>query len=107
MRFNHHIQPICLPNDDFDYDKVGRELTLAGFGETEKPKPPDKIQFANVVKLDSDKCFKDWEASKPGFPEDWSKMKKDGFCSRGQNGETNFNGDSGGATIWNNQGKSY
>ena len=102
------IQPICLPKDSFDINsKDVEKFTITGLGITDTGNHPDEILYANVDKLNSDKCFEDWECTQD-FPRNWKDQKKQGFCSKGKNGEVTLPGDSGGPTVWKDKsGRAY
>ena len=91
------IQSICLPKDDFDVNsKNVEEFIITGLGMMEDktqniPKYPDKILYADVDKLDSEKCYQDI-VGKTTLPKKWDEEIKIGFCSRGKNGEVALTG---------------
>ena len=83
--------------DDGEWkDKLG----IMGFGIYDNRNISAKIlQYAEVNKKDSKKCFKAVRRVDK-LPPDWDNWKKDGFCIRGDNLETVGKGDSGGPVIW-------
>ena len=91
--FNEYVKPICLPiNKIKAIDEIGKlngkPLTISGFGRTTQSGEPTKIlQFAKVLKQNSDECFHDVFGSDAQFPPKWAKMKKEGFCYKGENSE--------------------
>ena len=91
--FNEYVKPICLPiNKIKAIDEIGKlngkPLTISGFGRTTQSGEPTKIlQFAKVLKQNSDECFHDVFGTDAQFPPKWAKMKKEGFCYKGENSE--------------------
>ena len=91
--FNEYVKPICLPiNKIKAIDEIGKlngkPLTISGFGRTTQSGEPTKIlQFAKVLKQNSDECFQDVFGTDVQFPPKWAKMKKEGFCYKGENSE--------------------
>ena len=87
------MKPICLPiNKIKAIDEIGKlngkPLTISGFGRTTQSGEPTKIlQFAKVLKQNSDECFQDVFGTDAQFPSRWAKMKKEGFCYKGENSE--------------------
>ena len=83
--------------DDAEWkDKLG----IMGFGIYDKRNISAKIlQYAEVNKKDSKKCFKAVRKVDK-LPPDWDNWKKDGFCIIGDNMESSGRGDSGGPVIW-------
>ena len=93
FQFNEYVKPICLPiNKIKAIDEIGKlngkPLTISGFGRTTQSGEPTKIlQFAKVHKQNSDECFHDVFGTDAQFPPRWTKMKKEGFCYKGENSE--------------------
>ena len=84
-----------------DVEEWEDELGIMGFGHYDNGSNQSSkiLQYAEVKKKDSEKCFKDIR-KKVELPPDWDKTKKDGFCILGDNSETSGKGDSGGPVIW-------
>ena len=92
LEFNEYVKPICLPTNKVKaIDEIKKldekTLIISGFGWTleTQTSPTKNLQFAKVVKQNSDQCFKD--VCKKDFPPRWETMKTDGFCMRGKNSE--------------------
>ena len=100
--FNEFVRPICLPSpnkikdmgDKWDGSIVndGEQLTIIGFGYTDETKEiPGKLQYADVTKLNPNKCYEDWYAgfgkTETIFPDNWNDIKTKGFCFKGKNEE--------------------
>ena len=79
------------------YNKNTKDFIITGLGITEHktkciPKYPDEILYADVKKVNSEKCYEDW-TGKSTLPKKWAEEKELGFCSRGKNGEVVLPGD--------------
>ena len=92
------IEKICLPKDSFYVNSKNiEEFIITGLGMTEDetqkiPKYPDEILYADVDKVNSEKCYEDM-TGKSTLPKKWAEEKELGFCSRGKNGEVVLPGD--------------
>ena len=100
--FNEYVRPICLPSpnnikgmgDKWDQNSLadGEQLKIIGFGHTDETKEhPEKLRYADVTKLNPNKCYEDWYAgfgkTKTIFPDKWDDIKSKGFCFKGKNEE--------------------
>ena len=88
---SEYVKPVCMPYNTkltkikaIDEKWDGEPLTITGFGIKDDPeKLPDRLLYANVVKIKSEQCLK----SPNTLPSNWLKMKTENFCYKGKNEE--------------------
>ena len=93
-----------MPSNNIKFNAIDEKwddepLTISGFGfiddsitfgsKDDSKKLPDKLLYANVIKQNSDQCHNALPLTKRANPSDFTQMKIDGFCFKGENGEVN------------------
>ncbi|KAH0950547.1 hypothetical protein HN011_002757 [Eciton burchellii] len=90
MEFNEHVQPIALPNFDYDYDNF--PLIVTGWGRLwADGRTPNSLQEIRVKGYSQKKCNRQYEI-----------IQKSHICTITKEGEGMCNGDSGGPLVADN-----
>ena len=91
ITFSNYIRPICLPPINLPNPPPGTELTVAGWGATEKGPSSDVKLKVEVPLLTNDVCNERVVGSKP--------ISSNQLCAGGEQGKDSCHGDSGGPLM--------